>query len=156
MTSEARPAARDIEDARIEAALKVWRETHEATGVDHDPEDADYAAMMFALEAADAVALEGASPSSIEELRFPRELTPVLSEVLGLMNFRTCPLAHAFRDAGRADIPRKVEAEQAFILHWLVTLALQHGADWRKHADATLSEVIEEAKARAAAQEACT
>lgn len=81
-------------------------------------------------------------------LSFPRELTPELLDVLGLPNFQTGPMAHAFRDASRAEIRRKCEDEQAFILHWLVMLVLEHGEDWRRHASATLSEVIAEARAR--------
>ncbi|MCJ2092115.1 hypothetical protein MKK67_06325 [Methylobacterium sp. J-072] len=88
------------------------------------------------------------------DLVFPRELTADLIEVLGMPNFRTGPMAHAFRDAGRAEIRSKCEDEQAFILHWLVTLVLEHGADWRRHAGETLTAVIAEAKAARAAKEA--
>lgn len=77
---------------------------------------------------------------------FPSELTPELSDVLGLPNFQTTPMAHAFRDAGVADIRRRLEDEQAYVLHWLVTLVLEHGADWRKHAGERLGQVIKAAK----------
>ena len=87
------------------------------------------------------------------DLIFPRELTPELLEVLGMVNFQTGPMAHAFRDAGRAEIRRKCEDEQAFVLHWLVTLVLEHGADWRRHAGEVLQEVIAEAKVKRAATE---
>ncbi|MCJ2051657.1 hypothetical protein [Methylobacterium sp. J-070] len=88
------------------------------------------------------------------DLIFPRELTGELMEVLGMPNFQTGPMAHAFRDAGRAQIRPKCEDEQAFILHWLVTLVLEHGADWRRHAGDTLEAVIAEAKAARAARKA--
>lgn len=80
---------------------------------------------------------------------WPAQVTPELLEVLGMPNFRSTPMAHAFRAAGRAEIGSRLEDEQAFILHWLVGLVLEHGADWRRHAGETLSAVIVEAKARA-------
>lgn len=83
---------------------------------------------------------------------FPLKLTPDLRDVLGIPNFQTGPMAHAFRDAGRAEIRTKCEDEQAFILHWLTTLLLEHGADWRRHAGEALQPVIEAAKAARAAK----
>lgn len=77
---------------------------------------------------------------------FPTQLTPELLEILGMQNFNCCPMAHAFQAAGY-DIPKKTEAEQAFILHWLTTLALKHGADWRIHAGEELGRVIKLAEA---------
>ena len=68
---------------------------------------------------------------------YPQEMTPELAEVLGMMVFQSGPIAHAFRDAGHA-IPNKCEAEQAFVLHWLIGLALEHGEDWQKRAGETL------------------
>ena len=71
---------------------------------------------------------------------YPLELTPELAEILGMANFECGPIAHAFRDAGH-DIPRKSEAEQAFIIHWLTTLFLEHGTDWRVHAGTGLKRI---------------
>ena len=89
------------------------------------------------------------------DLILPRELTPGLREVLGMMVFECGPSAPAFRNAGRADIRRKAEEEQAFVLHWLLTLLLEHGEDgWRPVAGETLEAVIAEAKAKARAAEA--
>lgn len=62
---------------------------------------------------------------------WPEQPTPALQQVLGLMIMETCPIAHAFRAAG-ADIPTKTEAEQAFVLHWLIGIALKHGDAWRE------------------------
>lgn len=87
------------------------------------------------------------------DLILPRELTPELHEVLSLMLWDTGNIARAFRAAGRAVIKPRAEDEQAFVLHWLLTLALEHGADWRRHAGETLTVVIAEAKARAASKE---
>lgn len=79
-------------------------------------------------------------------LVFPRELTPELREVLGIMIFQTSPIAHAFQRAGEP-IKRRAEDEQAFVLHWLVTLALEHGADWRRVAVDRLDQLAAAAKA---------
>jgi hypothetical protein len=95
-----------------------------------------------------------AENSTAPDLIFPRELTSDVQGVLEMMCFQCGPIAHAFRDAGRADIKRRAEDEQAFVLHWLLTLALQHGADWRKRAGEALEPIIAEAKAARAAREA--
>lgn len=83
---------------------------------------------------------------------YPKEMTPELREVLGLMVFTTGPIAHGFREAGE-DIDCKVEAEQAFVLHWLIGLALQHGPAWRPIAAARLAEVVKQAKINALIEE---
>lgn len=70
-------------------------------------------------------------------MRYPEELTGPLREVLGLMVFETGPVAHIFR-AGGAAIDQKVEAEQAYVLHWLIGLVLKHGEGWREMANAEL------------------
>ena len=72
--------------------------------------------------------------------KYPREMTPALRDVLGLMNFQTGPFANALRAAGE-DIPRKVEAEQAYVLHWMIGLALEHGDGWREKASQRLEEI---------------
>ena len=87
------------------------------------------------------------------DLTYPATLTDDLRKVLGLMNFQTVPMAHAFRDAGRAEIRKKCEEEQAFVLDWLIRLALEHGPEWNKIAVETLDAVIVEAKAARAAQQ---
>lgn len=74
-------------------------------------------------------------------MQFPTELTPALKGALGLMNFQTGPIAHIYRAAGH-DIPRKCEAEQAFVLHRYVLLALKHGEEWRAHAQAEIDEIL--------------
>jgi hypothetical protein len=88
------------------------------------------------------------------DLIFPRELTPEIRDVLSIMCFEAGPIAHAFRESGRAEIKTRAEDEQAFVLHWLLTFALEHGAEWRKRASAALAPVIDEAKAARAAREA--
>lgn len=78
-------------------------------------------------------------------MELPNEITPALREVLGLPNFTTGPIAHAFRAAG-ANIRTKCEDEQAYVLFWLLKLAIEHGDNWRKVAGdelAALKEKIE-------------
>jgi hypothetical protein len=78
---------------------------------------------------------------------YPKEITPELKEILGMMVFELSPIAHGFRAAGE-NIPTRAEDEQAFVLHWLIGLALEHGASWRKIAGTKLQEVLAVAKAR--------
>lgn len=66
-------------------------------------------------------------------LPYPDEMSQELRDILGLMIFETEPLAQTFRAAG-AQIPRKAEAEQAYVMHWLIKLVLTHGRHWRIHA----------------------
>ena len=92
--------------------------------------------------------------AEIERLRktqYPAELTSTLREVLGLMIMQTCPIAHGFRAAG-FDIPCKTEEEQAFVLHWMLQIALQHGENWRRVAGERMKEIYDQAQARATTQ----
>lgn len=84
---------------------------------------------------------------SVQGQVYPPVMTKALGEVLGMMVFELSPIAHGFRSAG-FQIEPKVEIEQAFVLHWLIQVALEHGDGWRKVAGARLAEVIEQAKAR--------
>jgi hypothetical protein len=80
---------------------------------------------------------------------YPDEITEPLREVLGLMVFHTCPIAHALRSGGE-DIPTKTEAEQAHVLHWMIKLALEHGSDWREKVGERFDELIAQAKEKSA------
>lgn len=80
---------------------------------------------------------------------YPKELTDELREVLGMPNFQCSPLAQAFRIAGH-EIPHKSEHEQAFVLHWLTGIVLEHGAIWREIAGKQLEKMAADAKAAAA------
>lgn len=73
-------------------------------------------------------------------LPYPTEPTDALLEVLGLMLYTTTPIAHALRAAG-TDIPKRCEEEQAYVLHWLIQLALQHGVQWRERARNRIEEL---------------
>lgn len=55
--------------------------------------------------------------------------TDAAQTVLGLPNFRTGPIAHVMR-AGGAQIRAKCEAEQAWVIQWLLELVLEHGDEW--------------------------
>jgi hypothetical protein len=60
----------------------------------------------------------------------PPSLDADLTEILGTPNFHAALFAHVFRASGVA-VPRKADAEQAFILHWLLGLWFEHGPGWR-------------------------
>jgi hypothetical protein len=64
-----------------------------------------------------------------------------LQWILGRPCFAVVPLAEILRRGGRADIPRKVEHEQAFVIHWMLNLYLQHGETWRDVAEAEIKEI---------------
>ncbi|CAG2152545.1 hypothetical protein LMG19282_04213 [Cupriavidus campinensis] len=83
-----------------------------------------------------------ANPAEIAPgtLPYRTEPTDALLEVLGLMLYTTTPIAHALRAAG-TDIPKRCEEEQAYVLHWLIQLALQHGAGWRERARQSIEEL---------------
>lgn len=73
---------------------------------------------------------------------YPAALTPALGRVLGMMVWETGPIAHALRAAGH-EVEQTPEAEQAAVLHWLTGFALEHGADWERHAAAALLVLTE-------------
>ncbi len=131
------PASRKL-SAPIEAALtELIGVALEAVGT-HDPHLADALAAVRAAVAREVL---------------PAEMTPEIGEVLGLMNFRTGPLAHLFRAAG-ADIPTKCEAEQAFVLFRFMHLALQHGAGWREASIVDVQAALAIAKTKLPAEPA--
>ncbi|RYD41905.1 MAG: hypothetical protein EOP85_11970 [Verrucomicrobiaceae bacterium] len=66
--------------------------------------------------------------------------------ILSLMAFHCAPYAHLLRDLGAA-IPRKVEAEQAAVMVWLLQKLQEHGKDWREKADEEIAEMRAKAKA---------
>lgn len=73
---------------------------------------------------------------------YPDEMTPALKDVLTLMIFITGPIADVLRRGGH-EIKRKAEDEQAFVLHWLIKIALKHGDGWHKVANAELDAIRE-------------
>jgi len=74
------------------------------------------------------------------------ELLPfddVVQHILGLPNFTTGPIAHRLRALGIADIKPKMEAEQAYVMYWLLGLYVKHGDAWAIEADKILKPVKE-------------
>ncbi|AOK53478.1 hypothetical protein [Burkholderia stagnalis] len=68
---------------------------------------------------------------------YPDELTDALRYVLGFPNFSCAPYAQLMRNSG-AKILTRSEDEQAHVLHWLVKLVLDHGAQWADVAEEEL------------------
>ena len=60
-------------------------------------------------------------------------MTSELKKILGLTSFQCYTFALALRMGGH-DVPRKVEEEQAAVLHWMLAHYLTHGDEWRTHA----------------------
>ncbi len=134
-TASDNPASRKL-SAPLETALAELIDVAlEAVGT-HDPRLVD--------------ALDGVRAAAAREL-LPAEMTPEIREVLGLMNFRTGPLAHLFRAAG-ADIRTKCEDEQAFVLFRFLHLALKHGAGWREASVTDVQEALAVAKTKLPAE----
>jgi hypothetical protein len=73
-------------------------------------------------------------------LVLPRELTQPVREALSFMNFQTGPMSNLFRRCGH-QIPKKCEDEQAYVLHWLLCIALEHCEGWREVAARKLDEM---------------
>lgn len=57
--------------------------------------------------------------------------------ILGRPNFMVARLGEKLRktDATYADTKARAEDEQAVAIHWMLTLYLRHGADWRSEAE---------------------
>lgn len=70
-----------------------------------------------------------ATPRRPESAGLPAEMTPAIAEVLGRPNFMCGAIAEAYRHAGH-EIPRKAEAEQAFVLFRFLPFAIVHGEGW--------------------------
>jgi hypothetical protein len=120
-----------IRDETIRAGERL-RESLEATAPGAAPES-EHAENTPLISANSAEITPGTLP-------YPTEPTDALLEVLGLMLYTTTPIAHALRAAG-TDIPKRCEEEQAYVLHWLIQLALQHGAEWRARAWRSIDEM---------------
>ncbi|TCP65886.1 hypothetical protein [Sphingomonas sp. PP-CE-1G-424] len=71
---------------------------------------------------------------------YPKDMTPALTDVLGSPHFRLHPISMALREVG-FEIPVRYEDERAAALHFLISLALEHGEDWERHAADRLLEL---------------
>jgi hypothetical protein len=83
-------------------------------------------------------------PNVAEDLPFawPTELDAgsILAVMLGRPNFWCGPWAHRYQAAGFA-IPRKAEAEQAFIIHRIIRFYISHGEGWADAMSAELEQL---------------
>lgn len=59
--------------------------------------------------------------------------------ILGRPNFWCGSIAHQLVRLGVAKIPAKAEAEQAYVLHWLLELYEKHGVRFKAEADKILT-----------------
>lgn len=85
----------------------------------------------------------------LKENALPDQMTPDIEAALGIICFQAAPYAHAFRAVG-ADIPRKAEAEQAYVIFRLLKDVLRLG-DFKKAFEALLEEARAAQKAGGAA-----
>lgn len=60
-------------------------------------------------------------------------MTPELEKILGTMCFQTISLSQVLRAGDQAIAPR-AEAEQAAVMHWMLSLWFVHGDGWNKAA----------------------
>lgn len=74
-----------------------------------------------------------------EQHQVAPELTDDLREILGRPNFTCHFIAKALRVMGHS-IAHKSEDEQAVVIHWLLSIYLKHGSDWRQRASAELEK----------------
>lgn len=73
-----------------------------------------------------------------EEQKRVLEFTPDVEWILGRPNFWCGPIAHRLIQLGLAKIDHKAEAEQAYVIHWLLGLYEKYGATFREEADKIL------------------
>lgn len=143
-------------EACIDAVMKVYPGTTKAAQARYyEAVHQELAPLARRLESelrearealAGAAGIADAAGAEIRTLRgraLPADITPPVQDVLRLMIWNTAPIAHALRATGRA-IPRKCEDEQAIALHWLLGFALEHGADWHKHAAIALRQMTDQ------------
>ena len=72
-------------------------------------------------------------------MQIPDTMNDDLMNILGMANFQAGPIAHAMQAAG-ADIPRRSEAEQAHVIHKLLSAQADGGdvdgaPDWTSRRD---------------------
>lgn len=77
--------------------------------------------------------------AAIEAVKFPEiPLNDDVKEILGRLCFQCAGIASRLRLLG-FPIARKAEDEQAVVLHWLLTIYLKHGDQWRKEGERFLA-----------------
>ena len=73
------------------------------------------------------------------------ELNDDLIWILGRPNFWCASVAHVLRQDGH-EIETKSEHEQAAVIHWLLSMYLEHGENWREVAQRESDRIKAEAK----------
>lgn len=73
--------------------------------------------------------------------------------IMGRPNFVTGPFAHLLRAMGHT-IPTKCEEEQAYTIHWWLTMYAKHGSDWRRIVDEECEPIRQKLRDQRAAKEA--
>ncbi|MGV0128667.1 hypothetical protein [Burkholderia gladioli] len=147
-----------MDGASYVAALQLA--AHVARSITTTPANRAAAAARDTLEALGYTYLDGAMhwkpprgrrPAWLDDdaapRRYPATLTPELQHVLGRPNFWCAQYARVMRAAG-VEIECRAETEQAYVLHWLVKLVLDHGENWAIAAGAQIGDM--QAIARAA------
>lgn len=87
--------------------------------------------------------------ANTKKLIFPRELTPILRNVLGIVCYRCAEAAEMYRKCGYI-IETSAEDEQAFVLHRAIIHAIEHGAGWNKAMNDEIKAMLESKKAEQA------
>lgn len=86
-------------------------------------------------------------PGSDQPLFAIPDMDQHLLEILGRPCFACSPIASVLR-LGGAEIRRKAETEQAVVIHWMLTLYLQHGTAWKEAAQAEVKRICAEHPAK--------
>lgn len=140
-----------MDGASYAAALELA--AHVARSITTTPANRAAAAARDTLEALGYTYLDGAMhwkpphgrrPAWLDDdappRRYPAKLTPELQHVLGRPSIWCEQYARVMRAAG-AKIEFHAYAEQAYVLHWLVKLVLDHGENWAIAAGAQIGDM---------------
>ncbi|WP_421440693.1 hypothetical protein [Agrobacterium tumefaciens] len=73
-------------------------------------------------------------------MEFPETLSDDLRDALSTMLWTSGQIAACLR-AGGDQIKTRAEDEQAHVLHWLISLALKHGPEWRSKASERIKAI---------------
>lgn len=95
------------------------------------------------------LAASPASPAQAAGMVLP-PLDQDLIDILGRPNFQCIRIAQLFRQAG-AEIATKAENEQAAVIHFLLSMYLQHGKEWATAADEHLKALVQQVNDKALA-----
>lgn len=137
MTTTSTPIAQAVRLLR--AAAKEIKDCHTRGDDDWSGEPEALAAHDEHLELAKTLEQLGETARA-----FPA-MTQELEKILGTMCFQTISLSQILR-AGGQEIEPRAEAEQAAVLHWMLSLWAVHGDEWRKAAVLEVERIREAPK----------